>query len=451
MKIKFLGAAGTVTGSKYLLTTKNRNYLVDCGLFQGLKDLRQRNWRSLEIDPAEISAIFLTHAHIDHSGYLPRLIAMGFTGPIYCSQPTYELSKILLPDSGYLQEEEANYANKKGYSRHKPALPLYTREQAEESLKFFEPIDFHKTTRIFNDVSVRFSRAGHILGASCILLETQGKRIIFSGDVGRYHDLIMFPPEPLPDADYLVIESTYGDREHEKVDLMSIMADIINDAIRNKGAVIIPAFAVGRAQLILYIIRKLKEQKKIPNIKTFLDSPMAIDATELYCEYHEEHRLDAEEAHKMCSSATLTRTSEESRAINELAEPKIIISASGMASGGRILHHLSQYIVDPKNTVVLVGYQAAGTRGRALQDGATQIKIFGEELNVRAKIENISSLSAHGDYNDLIHWINESKLKHPKIFITHGEPEAAEAFCQKLKDVFKWDVEVPKDGAEYNL
>lgn len=451
MKIKFLGAAGTVTGSKYLITTKDRKYLVDCGLFQGLKDLRKRNWRKLEIEPAEISAVLLTHAHVDHSGYLPRLVAMGFTGPIYCSRGTFDLAKILLPDSGYLQEEEARYANAKGYSSHNPALPLYTRDQAEESLNFFQSLEFHKPLKLFNDIKITLIRAGHILGASSILLEAQGKKIIFSGDVGRYKDLIMFPPEPLPEADYLVLESTYGDRLHEAESLMERMTEIINDTVANKGALVIPAFAVGRAQLILHIIRKLKDQKKIPDIKTYLDSPMAINATELYCQYHEEHRLTEEEAYEMCEAATLTRTPEQSKAINEAPGPKIIISASGMASGGRILHHLAHYIVEPNNTIMLAGYQAAGTRGRALQDGATQIKIFGEELSVKAKIETVSSLSAHGDYNDLIHWLNESKIDHPKVFLTHGEPDAAEAFRERLIDTFNWDIEIPKDGAEYDL
>jgi metallo-beta-lactamase family protein len=451
MKIKFLGAAGTVTGSKYLITTKDRNYLVDCGLFQGLKDLRKRNWRSLDIEPAEISAVFLTHAHVDHSGYLPRLVAMGFSGPVYCSKGTFDLAKILLPDSGYLQEEEARYANAKGYSKHKPALPLYTRDQAEESLNFFQAVDFQKSFKVFNDLEVSFTRAGHILGASCISLKAQGKRIIFSGDVGRYQDPIMFPPEPLPDADYLVIESTYGDRLHEDVDLMGRMAEVINDAASKNGAIVIPAFAVGRAQLILHIIRKLKDQKKIPDIKTYLDSPMAINATELYCEYHDEHRLTEEESFEMCDVAALTRTTEQSKAINDKPGLKIIISASGMISGGRILHHVAHYITDERNTIVLVGYQAVGTRGRDLQEGVTQIKIFGENYNVRAKIESISSLSAHGDYNDLIHWLNESKIDHPKVFVTHGEPDAALAFSKRLIDTFKWDVEVPKDGAEYDL
>jgi len=453
MKIKFLGAAGTVTGSKYLLTTNKKTYLVDCGLFQGLRNLRLRNWEASHLDnrASSIEALFLTHAHIDHSGYIPRLVAKGFNGPIYCSEATYELCKILLPDSGYLQEEEAEYANRKGYSKHHPALPLYTREQAEESLKNFRPVEFHKELQIVHDAQVTFLRAGHILGASCILFKAQNRSIIFSGDVGRYVDIIMKPPEPLPDADYLVIESTYGDRLHEKEDPYDTVARIINEAAKKKGAIVIPSFAVGRAQHMLHIIYELKKAKKIPDIITFLDSPMAINATDLYCRFSSEHRLNNQACKEMCSAATMTRTADESRAINNMPGPKIIISASGMASGGRVIHHLAQYISDPANTIILVGFQAAGTRGRALEEGAQQIKMFGEFYDVKAQIKYISGLSAHADSQELIRWLNDSHLKNPRVFVTHGEAAAAQAFCQTLIKTFKWKVEVPQDGAEYEL
>jgi metallo-beta-lactamase family protein len=451
MKIKFLGAAGTVTGSKYLLTTGQRKYLVDCGLFQGLKHLRERNWLSLEIDPKSIDALFLTHAHIDHSGYIPRLVAMGFEGPIYCSLGTYDLVKILLPDSGHLQEEEARYANVKGYSKHKPALPLYTREQAEDCLKYFQPINFHTPIKLKDDTKITLSRAGHILGASCILLELAGRRIVFSGDVGRYNDIIMRPPEPLPDADYLVIESTYGNKTHDDEDVFQRLAKIINETVKRKGVIVIPSFAVGRAQQILYILKKLETTGKIPALKTYLDSPMAIDATDIYCKHHDDHRLNNEECQIMYDSAIFTKTPDESRAINDVPGSKIIISASGMASGGRILHHLSQYVTDNKNVIVIVGFQAEGTRGRALLEGISEIKIFGQHFKVAAKIENISTLSAHGDSNELIRWLNESHLKHPKVFVTHGEKSASETFAEKLRNTFHWHVEVPKDKEEYNL
>ena len=453
MKIKFLGAAGTVTGSKYLLTTNKKTYLVDCGLFQGLKDLRLRNWGAGHLDDqaSSIEAIFLTHAHIDHSGYIPRLVAKGFNGPIYCSHGTYELAKILLPDSGHLQEEEADYANRKGFSKHKPALPLYTQEEAEESLKNFRPVEFNKEITIGHDAQVTFSRAGHILGASCILFKAQNRSIIFSGDVGRYVDIIMKPPEPLPDADYLVVESTYGDRVHDKEDVYEQIARIINQVAKNKGAIVIPSFAVGRAQHMLHIIYELKKAKKIPDIITYLDSPMAINATDLYCRFSREHRLNDQACREMCSAAIMTRTADESKAINDTPGPKIIISASGMASGGRVVHHLAQYIGDEKNTVILVGYQAAGTRGRSLRDGAAQLKMFGEFYDVRARIVEVPGLSAHADVEELIRWLKESKLKHPRVFVTHGESTAAQAFCQTLIKTFHWQVEVPQDGAEYDL
>jgi metallo-beta-lactamase family protein len=451
MKIKFLGAVGTVTGSKYLLSTQDHNYLIDCGLFQGLKDLRLRNWQSLDIAAADISAVIITHAHIDHTGYLPRLVNLGFKGPIYSSYGTFDLAKILLPDSGYLQEEEAYYANKKGYSHHKPALPLYTREEAEASLNYFQPLNFHSQKTLNNDARFTFLRAGHILGASCIVFEAEGRRIIFSGDVGRYDDIIMYPPEPLPDADYVVIESTYGDREHDKEDIMLRLSKIINDTVNKGGTIVIPSFAVGRAQHILHILQLLKEQKRIPELKTYLDSPMSIDATELYCRYNKEHRLSRQDCAAMYSGAILTHSAEESKAINAVPGPKIIVSASGMLSGGRIVHHLAQYIADEKNAIILVGFQAAGTRGRDLVERISQIKMFGEEYRVLARIENISGLSAHADYNDLLRWLSESKLKKPELFVTHGEPKAAESFAERLRESFKWQVKIPKEGDEYEL
>jgi metallo-beta-lactamase family protein len=450
MQLKFLGAAGTVSGSKYLLTTHKRKYLIDCGLFQGLKSLTQKNWQE---DPnlPDVDAVIITHAHIDHSGYIPRLIKNGFSGPIYCSPGTFELLKILLPDSGHLQEEEALYVNKKGYSRHKPALPFYTREEAENALNYIEPLSIHERHKLFHDLTVTFYRTGHILGASFLYLEAQNRTIIFSGDVGRLDDTIMMAPESPPNADYIVIESTYGDRIREKEDTFKKMAAIINNAEENKSVVVIPSFAVGRSQHILYLIYQLKKAQAIGDIKTFLDSPMAIDATDLYCQYSEEHRLNKDLAEAVCKTATLSRTVEESKSINDVPGPKIIISSSGMISGGRVLHHVAQYIGDQKNYIVLVGYQAAGTRGRSLLEGAHQIKIFGQYYEVHAHIENLHGLSAHADQQDLIKWLKQSKLKNPKVFVTHGEPQAAITLRQKLKETFQWQVEVPKEGDEFKL
>lgn len=451
MKLKFLGAAGTVTGSKYLLTVGRRHYLIDCGLFQGAKELRNRNWRDFVVEPKSIRAVFLTHAHVDHTGYIPRLHKMGFNGPVYSSPGTYELANILLPDAGHLQEEEAYYANKKGYSDHKPALPLYTHDEAVESLALFHPADFHRPIVVDKDVTVTFFRAGHILGASYILIEAQGVRVVFSGDVGRSNDIIMRPPEPLVDADYLVLESTYGDRDHAHEDVEEKLAQIINSTADHGGVIVIPAFAVGRAQHILYLVHKLKAEHRIKDIKTFLDSPMAIDATDLYCQYHTEHRLFAEQCKEVFSDAIITRTVEESRAINRVRGPKIIISASGMAVGGRILHHLAQYVSDARNTVVIVGYQAIGTRGRDLLEGVLQIRIFGQYFNVGARIEHVPGLSAHADRTDLIRWLKESSLTKPHLFITHGEREAAHIFAKQLRKEFHWEIDVPDDGQVFEL
>lgn len=451
MKIKFLGAAGTVTGSKYLLNVGKKRYLIDCGLFQGLKELRDRNWHKFDTTPSRIRAIFVTHAHIDHTGYIPRLVKMGFNGPVYCSRGTFELAKILLPDSGHLQEEEANYANKKGYSRHKPALPLYTRDDAEASLSLFHPVKFHHSFVVDDELTVTFNRAGHILGASCILIEARGKRIAFSGDVGRFNDIIMKPPEPMFKSDYLVLESTYGDRDHATEDVEERLAHIINSTVAGGGIIVIPAFAVGRAQHILYLVHALEKSHRIKKIKTFLDSPMAIDATELYCQYHEEHRLSKDMCREVFGDAIITRTSEESRAINKIAGPKIIISASGMAVGGRILHHLAHYVSDAKNTIVLVGYQAEGTRGRDMLEGAAQIKMFGQYYNVGARIEYVAGLSAHADRNDLIKWLSDSKLGAPNVFVTHGEREAAHHFAHQLRKTFHWKVDVAEHGQAFEL
>jgi metallo-beta-lactamase family protein len=450
MKIKFLGAAGTVTGSKYLLTIGEKKYLVDCGLFQGHKELRERNWRDFDVSPREIEAVFLTHAHIDHSGSIPRLIKSGFRGPIYCSAGTNELVKIMLPDSGHLQEEEARFANKKAYTKHKPALPLYTRADAEQSLSYFHPVEFHKTFKV-NDVAITFNRVGHILGASCILLEADGRKIAFSGDVGRPHDLIMKAPEPMPNADYMVLESTYGDRLHVDEDIWKRLEDIINEAVKLGSVVVIPAFAIGRAQNILYFLHELTSAGRIPKIDTYLDSPMAIDATDIYCRFSDEHKLKDRVCSAMFKSVKITRTPEESKAINRTLGPKVIISASGMASGGRVLHHLSHYLPDKKNIVIIVGFQAMGTRGRALLDGAPQVKIFGQYVDVNARIEYISGLSAHADYDELIVWLKNSPIKHPRVFLTHGEQKSAETFADELRKVFQWQVEVPKDGDEFSL
>ncbi|HBR69704.1 MAG TPA: MBL fold metallo-hydrolase, partial [Rhodospirillaceae bacterium] len=405
MKLTFLGATGTVTGSKYLLEDGGKKILIDCGLFQGLKDLRLRNWEKFSHDPASIDAVILTHAHIDHSGYLPLLIKNGFRGPVYCSSATADLCGILLPDSGYLHEEDAARANKYGYSKHKPALPLYMQEDARKALDHFRIVEFGKDYPLNDLLSFSLTHAGHILGAACVRVSDGKTSIVFSGDLGRPSDPIIHAPAQIQKADYLVLESTYGDRLHDKHDPMEKMTEIITATAARGGVVVIPSFAVGRAQTILYYIHKLKEARRIPDIPVFLDSPMAIDATNLWQKYHGEHRLSAQECARICSVVKYVHTPDESKALNQHSVPCIIISASGMATGGRVLHHLKHYIGDPKSTILFAGYQAAGTRGARLLHHETEIKIHGHLYPVQAKIDVLNTLSAHADYQEILDWL----------------------------------------------
>lgn len=446
MKLTFLGAAQTVTGSKYLLEINDQKILVDCGLFQGLKELRLRNWAPFYIDPKKIDVLLLTHAHIDHSGYIPLLVKNGFRGKIYCSRATKELCAILLPDSGRLQEEDAAYANRKGYSKHKPALPLYTEEDANQALKYFYPIEIHRDYSLANDVTVRFNRAGHILGASTITVTHNNKKILFSGDVGRLDDPIMKAPEPVHDIDYLIVESTYGGRIHpDKGDLKTRLAKIINDVVQQQGTVLIPAFAVGRTQLILYYLEQMRREKLIStNIPIYLDSPMAINASELYCIEPKEHRLSLGDCQAMFDIVTYVRSVEESKQLNDNSRAKIIISASGMATGGRVVHHLEYYLGDPKNAILFVGYQAIGTRGHRLISGEKQIKMFGKMVEVKARIEDIKDLSAHSDVEEIITWLEQCNISPQEVFIAHGEPKSSNVFKEKLEEKFGWKCIVPE-------
>lgn len=444
MEITFLGATQTVTGSKYLVSHQGKKILIDCGLFQGLKELRLRNWEAFPISPKEIDAVILTHAHIDHSGYLPLLAKNGFKGKIYSTPGTFDLCKILLPDSGHLQEEEARYANKKGFSKHKPALPLYTQKDAENALSQFETIDFNQSTPLGNEFNFSFFPAGHILGAALVLLRWKEKSLLFTGDLGRPHDLIMNPPTQISSADYLVTESTYGNRLHPQTDLKEEMAKVIQRTVVRGGVIVVPAFAVGRAQALLYLVYELKREKKIQDIPVFLNSPMATDATHLYCTYHSEHRLNPEECKGMCQTAKFVHSVEESKALNQRKDPMIIISASGMATGGRVLHHLKAFAPDAKNTILLVGFQAAGTRGAALASGVKTIKIHGVPISVRAEVVNAEGLSAHADYAEILQWMKGFKTLPKKIWITHGEPTSAQALAQHIKAQFGKECEVPQ-------
>ena len=444
IKLTFLGATRTVTGSKYLVAVDGLNILIDCGLYQGHQELRQRNWKKFPVDPAQIDAVVLTHAHIDHSGYLPRLIKNGFKGKIYCTQGTLDLCAILLPDSGYLQEEDAFRANRYGYSKHKPALPLYTKEDGTRALEQFYPVEYNQSIALAHSLSFTFLPAGHILGAAMIQLKYQEKTIVFSGDVGRPHNLIMHPPVSIPHADYLILESTYGNRLHDPVNVMDAIEKIIHDTLARHGSLIIPAFAVGRAQDLLYILYQLSEAKRIPKMPIFLDSPMAEDVSDLLIKYSNEHRLNQVQCQKLCQIACYTRTPEESKAINEYTEPVIIISASGMIEGGRILHHLKLFLPDSRNTVLLTGYQAPGTRGDQLLSGKKEIKIHGESIPVRAKIVNMQNMSAHADYQEMLDWLSYFKQPPKKVFLTHGDLPSSETLKKKIEERLGWTCVIPE-------
>ena len=447
MKIQFLGAAGTVTGSKYLVTTEHSRVLVDCGLFQGLKVLRLRNWAALPFDAASLSAVILTHAHLDHSGYLPLLVKNGFRGHIYCTAATAELCKLLLPDSGHLQEEDAEYANRHGFSKHHPALPLYTEEDAERCLRNLHPRDYDRPFKVGPDLHAQLAPSGHILGSAFVTLTDGERSLVFSGDLGRPHDAIMIAPRALERADYLVVESTYGDRVHPDATATDELAAAISPTIHRGGVVVVPSFAVGRAQSLLYCIRRLKAEGRIPqSLPVYLNSPMAVDVTGLYQRFASEHRLDRGECDAMCRMATFVNSVEESKHLNSLRQPMIIVAASGMATGGRIIHHLKAFASDPRNMILFSGYQAAGTRGAAMLGGAREIRIHGQDIPVRAEIAALSTLSAHADSAETLQWLRNFRTPPRTTFITHGEPVAADALRQQIERKLGWATLVPEHG-----
>ncbi len=443
MQLTFLGATGTVTGSKYLLEHDHCRVLIDCGLFQGHKALRQRNWQRLPIAEDTLDAVVLTHAHIDHSGYLPLLVKRGFSGPIYCSSATLDLCEILLPDSGRIHEEDAERANRYGYSKHKPALPLYTEQEARLALKQFHPVSFGKQYALDEYTQFNLQRVGHILGAACITVSDGHSSIVFSGDLGRPNDPIMVSPVQIQQTDYLVLESTYGDRLHAPDDASAMLAETINRTIARGGTVIIPSFAVGRAQSLLYFLHQLLSSKTIPAVPIYLDSPMAVSATRLWQSHHQEHRLSATQCADICATAQYVQTPEQSKALDKDPTPKIIISASGMATGGRVLHHLASYLGDARNTILFAGYQAGGTRGARLVNGEQTIKLLGEIYPVVAQIESIHNLSAHADYQEILTWLRHFHKPPRMTYLTHGEPQAALALQQHIQSELGWEVTIP--------
>ncbi|MDX2054429.1 MAG: MBL fold metallo-hydrolase [Polyangiaceae bacterium] len=451
VQLRFLGATDTVTGSRTLVESGSARILIDCGLFQGYKKLRERNWLPLSVEPNRIDAVVLTHAHIDHSGYLPRLVKLGFGGRIFCTPGTQQLLKILLPDSGYLQEEEARFANRHGTSKHQPALPLFTREEAEAVLRYVVPINFSTPFEPASGIRASYSRAGHILGSASLALQVEGTRITFTGDVGRSLDPIMRPPALLEPMDVLVTESTYGDRRHPSDDVETELAKVIVETGARGGVVLVPSFAVGRAQHLLHLMARLKSAGTIGDVAVFLDSPMAVNATNIFAPHQDEHRLSPAECRAMCEGVTFCVTADQSKEIAQKRGPKVIISASGMATGGRVLHHLQALLPDRRNTVLFVGFQAAGTRGRSLLDGADEVKIFGKYVPVQAQIRKAEGLSAHADYAELLDWFGASKIAPRRVLVNHGEPAAADAFRRRVKDRFGWQTEVADESTTYSV
>jgi metallo-beta-lactamase family protein len=454
MEITFLGAAGTVTGSKYKITSGDAQILVDCGLFQGLKELRLRNWAFEGLDARDIRAVVLTHAHLDHSGFIPLLVKKGFRGKVYCSQATADLCAVLLPDSGRIQEEDAEYANKKGFSKHRPALALYTEEDAKRALHQFHPVPVHQEFSVNAHFRGTFSFAGHIPGACSVKIADHETEIVFSGDLGRRNDPIMNPPEWIKSAKNLVIESTYGNRVHKNIDPQEALGEIINRTHQRGGKIIMPAFAVGRAQNLLYWLYRLRKESRIPTIPVYLNSPMGAEVSKITYNLATQNalRLSPTEAAEMFRSVQVTSDVEDSKKLNLLKEPAVIVSSSGMATGGRVLHHLKAYLGDPRSTIVLAGYQSPGTRGADLQNGQKEIKIHGEFYRVSAEIATLENTSAHADSKEILQWAKGFEIAPKRVFVSHGEPEASLALKDLLERELSWaDVTVPLMGQSFKL
>lgn len=464
-KISFWGGVGTVTGSKYLVETDRARVLIDCGMFQGLRELRERNWQEPPFNARSLTSVLITHAHIDHTGYLPRLVRHGFHGPVYCSRGTADLMKILLLDAAKLQEEEADYRNRHKLTKHDPALPLYTEEDARATLELLHPVaNTGERIRVAPGVYAGFSISGHILGSSLVLLEVEeagadqiGRRVLFSGDLGHYDQPIIRDPVAPPPCDYLLVESTYGDREHDPEKPKEALARIINDAAKRNAPVLIPAFAVGRTQEIVYLIRELEDEKRIPLLPVCVDSPMAAASTTAYSRRTEEHDEDyasvvARQRHPLRTHSMMTCSSkQESKRLNDAQGARLIVSASGMMTGGRVLHHALRMVPDPKATIVFVGYQAAGTPGRRILNREPEVKILGQWVPVRCRVEKIGGFSAHADWREVIRWLLDMPTPPRRTFVTHGEPDASAAMKQHIVERFGWNVEVPQYGESFEL
>lgn len=451
MKVKFIGGAGTVTGSKTLIESNGIRILIDCGLFQGIKPLRELNWEPLPILPSTIDFVLLTHGHLDHCGWLPRLVNQGFEGKIYCTSPTAAIAKLILLDSAKIQEEEANNANEGKYSKHQIAEPLYTVEQAQSVFSHFRVIKENESIALDAEISAKFTNAGHILGACSIALNLENKTLVFSGDIGRDDDVLMYPPVKPKYADYVFLESTYGNRIHPDEDVKLLLENYINNTFNKGGTIIIPSFAVERAQTIMYLLWQLKEEKRIPNMPYIIDTPMGISVLEIFENNLKWHKLSSENCANMCRMFDMISDYQET--INAVYDkhPKVVIAASGMITGGRVLSYLERYIGLPETTVIIVGYQAEGTRGRKLLEGAKDIKIRGKYYDVKANIVEIEGLSAHGDQNDLLQWLSELKEKPKKVFLVHGENKPADELRIKIQDKYGFDCTIPLMGQEFEL
>lgn len=458
--LQFFGGAGTVTGSKHLVSARGKRILLDCGLFQGKKKLRLRNWENPPFNPSQIDAVVLSHAHIDHTGYLPLLVRLGFRGAVFCTPATRSLLKIILPDAAHIQEEQAAYANRKGFSKHHPAEPLYTQRDVERALRLLEPKMYGDSFTAAESFAVTYRRAGHILGSATVQLTIDHREpltIVFSGDLGRWGRPMIRDPELVPYADVLLLESTYGNRVHPAEDASDNLARVINDGVERGGVILVPAFAVGRTQELIWRIRELEELNRIPHLPVYIDSPMALNATEIFCQHPEDHAIDMKllmDEHKCplcCRPYHLIRTAKESKTLNDIDGPAIIIASSGMATAGRIVHHLSRRLSDDRTTVILAGFQAIGTRGRSLQDGAHFVRMHGRDVPVRATVEVISGLSGHADKNEILRWLHGFGVPPRWTYLVHGEPDAATSLKETIETRRGWNVAIAEDGQSVGL
>ena len=451
VKLHFLGAAGTVTGSKYLLETSQANIMIDCGMFQGLKELRLKNWEPFPFDVSKIGFVLLTHAHLDHTGYLPRLVKQGFKGEIIGTAPTLSITEIILMDSAKIHEEQAEKASLEGYSKHEHPLPFYTEEDAKATLKFFKQAPLDTWTKLNEEVSFRFQYNGHILGATFIELNVSGKIFVFSGDIGRNEDLLLDPPKKPVWADFLIMESTYGNKLHPETSVSNELTSIIKETIHSRGTLIIPSFAVERLQTLMFILWRLYEKNKIPNIPIYVDSPMGASVLDVFQQFPSWHKLSHEDFNAMKKRMNIVMSYKDTWNTIDNKQPKIVIAGSGMVTGGRVLTYLQQLIDQPETSVLLVGFQAEGTRGRQLLEGAHEIKFFGKYYPVKAKIYHDESLSAHADQKGILEWLKDIDNVPQKVFLVHGEPLALDALRVKLKDTYNWDPTIPKLSEIFEL